>query len=417
MLQIENDLKVLENLVENTNIKQGCWTPKNYCHVRQSITVLVPYRDRDQMLIPFLTYMHKFLQRQHREYCIFLSEQYDKGQFNRGKLFNAGFDFVLKHHPVYKKWNKKPDCFIFTDVDLLPENLRNLYGCHGYSANHLCDKFNKFRYETQFISGKSKVSSGGVVAVSTAQYVKVNGHPNRYFGWGLEDHDMSSRLRNYQQDDDLMLLIERNSDQDFMNGVISGTSLEKTESGLFRAEKYGYYTQMTHGHGSTSSKGSSPYTIHTPTGQQRLIMSKYLKEDLTKFDGLSSLKYEIIKADFKLNPAVGIGLFDIRPYKPLKQQVFINNEAIYKNNFLSNDLARSSLNGILKVRSSDYEDHEGPITTTTEKNRKDSSPEEELEHCNFVVFENVDVKNEISLVNDTLTDKRNKLIQCSNRGV
>ena len=31
--------------------------------------------------------------------------------------------------------------------------------------------------------------------ISTKQYEKINGHPNWYWGWGVEDIDMSIRLR------------------------------------------------------------------------------------------------------------------------------------------------------------------------------------------------------------------------------
>lgn len=32
-------------------------------------------------------------------------------------------------------------------------------------------------------------------------YKITNGHPNRYFGWGLEDHDEAFRLRNAKIDE------------------------------------------------------------------------------------------------------------------------------------------------------------------------------------------------------------------------
>lgn len=35
--------------------------------------------------------------------------------------------------------------------------------------------------------------SGGVLALTTEQYKKVNGHSNVFWGWGAEDDDMSNR--------------------------------------------------------------------------------------------------------------------------------------------------------------------------------------------------------------------------------
>ena len=229
-----------------TGIVNGCWSPK-YCKTNQKLAVIVPYRDRPTHKLAFLLHMHKFLQAQHREYCIVLSEQVDKGQFNRGKLMNTGFDFAVKNLKFWKDKNEKPNCFVFSDVDLLPEDLRNLYGCFGYKANHLCDKFDKYNYKTQFLAGH-RFSSGGVVSVGLNQYKFVNGHPNRYFGWGWEDHDGAERFRNYNSSVDE--LIDRNLDRGnhFMEKYILGSTEDGGGFGMSRANKYGYYTQLRHSH-------------------------------------------------------------------------------------------------------------------------------------------------------------------------
>ena len=58
--------------------------------------------------------------------------------FNRAGLFNAGFKEALKLNDF--------DCFIFTDVDLLPENDHNYYGCPT-SPRHMSVAVDKFDYK------------------------------------------------------------------------------------------------------------------------------------------------------------------------------------------------------------------------------------------------------------------------------
>ena len=48
------------------------------------------------------------------------------------------------------------------------------------------------------------MSSGGVVSISKQQYKSINGHPNRFYGYGHEDHDMAYRLRSYNYSQDIL---------------------------------------------------------------------------------------------------------------------------------------------------------------------------------------------------------------------
>ena len=57
--------------------------------------------------------------------------------FNRGKLMNVGFEEALKYG-AFK-------CFVFHDVDLIPEDDKNDYGCPS-SPRHMCPAINKFGY-------------------------------------------------------------------------------------------------------------------------------------------------------------------------------------------------------------------------------------------------------------------------------
>lgn len=59
------------------------------------------------------------------------------GPFNRAKLMNIGYAEALKQYDY--------DCFIFHDVDLIPEDDRNLYTCPE-NPRHMSVAIDKFRY-------------------------------------------------------------------------------------------------------------------------------------------------------------------------------------------------------------------------------------------------------------------------------
>lgn len=54
-------------------------------------------------------------------------------------LMNAGFKEVTKRGHF--------DCIVFHDVDLLPEDDRNVYTCHDEAVLHLGAFVKKYRYE------------------------------------------------------------------------------------------------------------------------------------------------------------------------------------------------------------------------------------------------------------------------------
>ncbi|CAH1272158.1 B4GALT2 [Branchiostoma lanceolatum] len=126
--------------------------------------------------------MHPFLQRQGLDYTIYVIEQHGEEQsFCQGFLYNVGFTEALKDDPSY-------DCFIFHDVDLLPEDDRNLYTC-ARSPYHLSVAIDKFDYKLPYVA-----LFGGVSALNTSHYRLLNGYSNLYCGWGAEDDDMARRL-------------------------------------------------------------------------------------------------------------------------------------------------------------------------------------------------------------------------------
>lgn len=117
---------------------------------------------------------------------------------------NIGFVEAMKIRPF--------DCFIFHDVDLLPEDDRNLYTCPE-QPRHMSVAVDVFRYKyvcfacanlKQITVLKRKITSsrlpytdifGGVSAMSAEHFQEVNGFSNMFWGWGGEDDDMSMRIK------------------------------------------------------------------------------------------------------------------------------------------------------------------------------------------------------------------------------
>ncbi|KAL3667518.1 hypothetical protein V7S43_007737 [Phytophthora oleae] len=153
------------------------------------VAVLVPFRDnhpaqkRQAHLDEFVPYMTKFLQRhsalKSASFHIFILEQsLDGRKFNRGKLLNAGFDMARNDYDVY----------IFHDVDLLPsEELGEYYTMvPSVGPMHIARMWGRYSESDNYF--------GGIVAFTHQQFIKVNGFPNNFWGWGGEDNELYSRV-------------------------------------------------------------------------------------------------------------------------------------------------------------------------------------------------------------------------------
>jgi hypothetical protein len=162
------------------NLKNGGIYRPTKCKERQKLAIIIPYRDREDNLLLLLKYLHPMLQRQERYYQIFLVEQYGNDIFNKGRIMNIGVSEALKIDNF--------SCFIFHDVDLIPENDFNIYECDE-NPRHLSPAVDELRYTLMYYN-----LVGGVLALSRSQLDKTNGFSNLYWGWGAEDDDMSIRI-------------------------------------------------------------------------------------------------------------------------------------------------------------------------------------------------------------------------------
>lgn len=93
---------------------------------------------------------------------------------------NVGYVETLKEYNY--------TCFVFSDVDLVPMDDRNLYSCFD-NPRHLAVAMDKFRFQLPYQS-----FFGGVSSLSKEQYLAINGFPNTYWGWGGEDDDIYNRV-------------------------------------------------------------------------------------------------------------------------------------------------------------------------------------------------------------------------------
>ena len=117
----------------------GKWRPSSVEKQRNTkIAIIVPYRDRLVNLRIFLLYMHQFLSKQNAQYGIYIVEPIENLKFNRALLINIGFLEALKEND----W----DCFIFHDVDMLPENPMNIYECDANTPKQMAIALNTYSY-------------------------------------------------------------------------------------------------------------------------------------------------------------------------------------------------------------------------------------------------------------------------------
>ncbi|NXJ68204.1 B4GT4 galactosyltransferase, partial [Rostratula benghalensis] len=178
-LTFKASLTLEEVRKENPQVAKGRYHPAE-CSALQRVAILIPHRNREKHLLYLLEHLHPFLQRQQLDYGIYVIHQAGSTKFNRAKLLNVGYLEALKE----ANW----DCFVFHDVDLVPENDFNSYKCDT-QPKHLVVGRNSTGYRLRY-----KGYFGGVTALTREQFSNVNGFSNSYWGWGGEDDDLRIRV-------------------------------------------------------------------------------------------------------------------------------------------------------------------------------------------------------------------------------
>lgn len=148
--------------------------------IRKKLGIIVPYRNRPGQVNSFVEGIADYFSRIFKDffYEIFIIEQGDTKEFNRGKLLNIGF---------LEATAAGCDYVIFHDIDMLPENV-------DYSFSDVpLQLANKFEATGEFTRTINDDYFGGVTLFPMDVFKKINGYSNRYRGWGFEDNDLLYR--------------------------------------------------------------------------------------------------------------------------------------------------------------------------------------------------------------------------------
>jgi hypothetical protein len=144
---------------------------------QKKMSLIVPFRLREEHLKVFLPYIQNYLKEQSINFEIIIVNQNDKQPFNRAKLMNVG---VL--HAA-----DDSDYYVFHDVDLLPENIDYRF------CNHSLKLFTYIKQEDKQYKKYKESNFGGAVLVPKNIFFDINGFSNNYWQWGSEDDDFLMR--------------------------------------------------------------------------------------------------------------------------------------------------------------------------------------------------------------------------------
>ncbi|KAL7840398.1 hypothetical protein AOLI_G00257210 [Acnodon oligacanthus] len=222
-------------------VRGGRYRPPD-CEARHRTAIIIPHRNRENHLKFLLYYLHPFLQRQQLNYGIYVIHQAGNYTFNRAKLMNVGFREAMRE----EDW----DCLFFHDVDLIPEDDRNTYTC-DQNPKHAAIAMDKFGYKLPY-----KMYFGGVSALTPLHYLKMNGFPNNYWGWGGEDDDIGIRVS------------------------LAGMTITRPSL------KVGRYKMIKHKHDQGNEVNPKRFNMLAKTRQT------------WKLDGMNSVEYEVVSREY-----------------------------------------------------------------------------------------------------------------------
>ena len=208
--------------------------------------IIVPYRDRERQKKILTETLHKFLtENLNDSFHIYVIEQNEEKDFNKGCILNAGFMEVNKDLP-------KGDYFCLHDVDVVPKTTEANYnkppkGCiiHPYGHWHCLSN---------------------IIVINPETYLRLNGFSTKFWKWGYEDTEFLIRA-NYHK---IKLMRENFTER-------------------FRSKIYKELDKQNHGDMTRKSKELSAQVnkIH--------FDNSTIHPEQTKKEGLNTTKYTVLE--------------------------------------------------------------------------------------------------------------------------
>ena len=155
------------------------WVPVSAREEEIYISLVVPFRQRDQHRLHFLQHW----QRQHRGNFIMLVyfvRQMNDEPFNRARLFNIGLKVAMNHST----------CVVVHDIDMIADSEVNYADCA--TPIQLSSEVEHWGRSVPY-----PAYTGGVVSATPAHWRQINGMSNNFVGWGGEDDELYFRIKQH----------------------------------------------------------------------------------------------------------------------------------------------------------------------------------------------------------------------------
>lgn len=148
---------------------------------------LNPEEHRNKQLQQFVQHMKQLIISVQNMFILIAEQVSPSKYFNRGQLLNAGIKWYCQNY-------EEPNIVIFHDVDMLPD--RELF--NQYLNVNQPTSLVPFNDDFKKMYGNMRLIGGAIYAIPFREFVKINGYPNTFWGWGGEDNALSNRMKKYK---------------------------------------------------------------------------------------------------------------------------------------------------------------------------------------------------------------------------